>query len=165
MEHSADAADDDRMFWRTPAAYRPSPELNRKPLPEDDNSAVTRIALGYPVFNKGVPVTGVQLGRLPPDAVVYADEFGRIPIPRKPPAKVASVFEGVTGAKPIDVAKSFLSYSLGALPVATAKLKADAASHSISVKTLERAKKLLGIKALKIGDTWSWTWGGRADDR
>lgn len=55
-----------------------------------------------------------------------------------------------------DEARAFLTDQLAEHPVRTRELKAAAASAGISWRTVERAKKDLGLGKAKTGDGWYW---------
>jgi hypothetical protein len=53
-------------------------------------------------------------------------------------------------------AKEFLLQELGDGPVAAEQVEKDARGAQISVRTLKRAKKALGVRSRKQGDVWNW---------
>ena len=58
----------------------------------------------------------------------------------------------------VDEAETFLADALRAGPMATREIKAAASAHGHTWRTVERAKKSLGVVAAKGGfsDGWSW---------
>ncbi|HXD54715.1 MAG TPA: AAA family ATPase [Solirubrobacteraceae bacterium] len=61
-----------------------------------------------------------------------------------------------TEANARDEARAFLEAELADGPVATNKIKADAEDAGISFRTIERAKKALGLRATKTPNGWQW---------
>jgi hypothetical protein len=66
---------------------------------------------------------------------------------------------------PVTVASALLSFKLAAGPVQVAALLVEAKRCGVSESTLRRAKKAMGLRAIRVDDEWLWTWGGAPGTR
>lgn len=68
-------------------------------------------------------------------------------------------------ARPITPVDAWLARILGAGPVKVIEIQAAAKSAGMSMRTVERAKKRLGVKAAKLDMRAGWVWSLPDEDR
>lgn len=69
------------------------------------------------------------------------------------------IMSGGSGGEKMKVAKAFLLGTLAEGPVKASEVLADAERAGISAKTLNRAKKVLGIESVQRDGAWHWEVG------
>lgn len=115
-------------------------------LPLKNNLTAKRDGLGYRLCGKDVSIAG-NVESLP---TVEWDGVSGLS------ADAALVSQLGRPSGQLDSAKEWLENYLDATPKSAVECKEAAEAAGIKPRTLERAKAMLNVKSVRLGDTWHW---------
>ncbi len=129
------------------ATVKPAdPDAPRRLIRAKSNIGPDTGGFEYRLFSAPVPGHGFNN---------QAVEWGQ---PLDGSARELMAVEGPQDEAEAEDAVAFLSDMLRDGPVPTKELKAAAAAHGLSWRTAERAKRALGVEAVKLGMKEGWAW-------